>query len=86
MGFLKKFHPYVVIADALLVFVFPVFFNKTLTNFSDTYAIAPWSAHPPAGWFHSNTIDASRSIFSIHPISSTARFCVKTRVLSGILT
>lgn len=58
MGFLKKFHPYVIIAAALLVFVFPLFFNKTLTNFSDSYAIAPWSELPPAGWFHSRSIDA----------------------------
>ena len=66
MGFLKKFHPYVVIAAALLVFTGPLFFNRTLTNFSDSYVIAPWNAHQPAGWFHSRGID-SVPIYQFNP-------------------
>lgn len=60
---LKKIHPYLVISVALLVFFSPLIFNKTLTGFSEIYAIAPWSAHPPTGWFHSNSIDASPIYF-----------------------
>lgn len=63
MGFLKKFHPYAIIAAALLVFTFPVLLNRTLTNFSDSYAIAPWSALKPAGWFHSKSVDGSPIYF-----------------------
>jgi hypothetical protein len=63
MGFLKKFHPYLIIAAALLIFVFPVFVNKSLTNFSGTYIISPSSEHQPAGWFRSRTVDASPIYF-----------------------
>jgi hypothetical protein len=63
MGFLKKNYSYVFIIGALLLFFYPLLFGKTLTAFSDTYAIAPWSAHPPVGWFHSNAIDASPIYF-----------------------
>lgn len=57
MGFLKKVHPYLILAAALLVFVFPVFVNSSLTNFSDTFVIPPWNADVPAGWYHSRSID-----------------------------
>jgi hypothetical protein len=63
MGFLKRYQPYVILGAALLLFVFPVMMNRTLTNFSDIYAMSPWNGHQPAGWFHSNSIDASPSYF-----------------------
>jgi hypothetical protein len=59
MGSARKLRPYLILAVALLLFVFPVLFNRTLTNFSDTYAMWPGSEHAPAGCYHSNAIDAS---------------------------
>lgn len=63
MGFFKKRIPFLFVFGALLLFFMPLFFGKTLTNFSDAYAVAPWSANAPAGWFHSSAIDASPVYF-----------------------
>jgi hypothetical protein len=51
--------PFVLLLLAVLVFVFPVFQNRSLTNFGVIYGVAPWSAHAPKGWFHSRSIDES---------------------------
>ena len=61
--FWRKAGPFLVIGFALFVFVAPLFFGRTLTNFSDLYAMWPGTEHQPAGWFHSDAIDASPSYF-----------------------
>lgn len=58
MGFLKKVHPFLIIAGGLLVFVLPVFFGSSLTHFSDIFAVSPWNENVPVGYFHSRAIDA----------------------------
>lgn len=66
MRFAKRVLPYLILVFALLVFVFPVFGDRTLTNFSDTYVLYPWTQHRPDGWFASHTIDGT-PIYLIHP-------------------
>lgn len=55
----KGLLPYLLLVSALLLFVFPVFANRTLTNFGDTYLVPPWNRHVPKEWFQSRTIDWS---------------------------
>jgi hypothetical protein len=62
----KRFHPYAILAVALALFVAPLLFGRTLTNFADMFAFVPGSEHRPPGWFHSNAIDGS-PIFFFNP-------------------
>jgi len=49
-----------------MIFVFPIFTtNRSLTNFSDSYAISPNNKHQPADYVYSRSIDGS-PIFFFH--------------------
>ncbi len=61
-----KILPFFILCFALLIFVYPVFKDKTLTNFSDTYAVSPYNQHVPKNWYRSLTIDAT-PIFLLNP-------------------
>ena len=66
MGRLGKFYPYAILGVALALFVYPLLFGRTLTQFSDIYALWPGYRHRPPGWFHSAAIDAT-PIFLFYP-------------------
>ena len=66
MGRFGKFYPYAILGVALALFVYPLLFGRTLTQFSDIYALWPGYRHRPPGWFHSAAIDAT-PIFLFYP-------------------
>jgi hypothetical protein len=66
MGRFGKFYPFVILCAALALFVYPLPLGRTLTQFSDIYALWPGYGHRPPGWFHSVGIDAT-PIFLLYP-------------------
>ena len=57
--------PWLVLAGALLLFTFPLFTGKTLTNYGDLFVLSPWNAHPPKGWAYDQSIDGTPR-YAIH--------------------
>ncbi len=66
MGRFGKFYPFVILCAALALFVYPLPFGRTLTQFSDIYALWPGHGHRPPGWFHSAAIDGT-PIYLFYP-------------------
>src|SRR5258707_15290977 len=65
MSIWRRAYPFVILLGVLLIFVFPVFIDKTLTNFSDLFVATPWLNHQPAGWHHDLSIDGT-PIYLLH--------------------
>ena len=62
----KTFHPLAILGLALALFVAPLLFGRSLTNFADMFVFLPGAEHKPPGWFHANAIDGS-PIFFFNP-------------------
>lgn len=63
---IRNVMPFFILFFALLLFVYPVFKDKTLTNFSTLYALSPHNQHAPKNWYRSMDIDET-PIYLLNP-------------------